>query len=90
MPADIDPDADPNAPARCPRRLFRSPSGPRCLALVLVRDATEHEQWHDALDAALTAPVDVSSSLEVQPWPARGEALEPDAQPSSPYAPDVR
>jgi hypothetical protein len=87
MTADIDPDADPNAPARCPRRLFRSPSGPRCLALVLVRDATEHEQWHDALDAALTAPVDVSSSLEVQPWPS---TPEPEPQPSSPYAPDVR
>lgn len=87
MPADIDPDADPNAPARCPRRLFRSPTSPRCLALVLVRDATEHEQWHDALDAALVAPVDVTSSLEVQPWPSEPE---PEAQPSSPYAPDVR
>lgn len=63
---------DPDKPARCPRTL---PGGSaRCRALVLVRDAYEHGRFHDDLDAALTAPVDVTSSLEVQEWPAFPDA----------------
>lgn len=74
IPTELD-DQDPNKPARCPRTL---PGGhARCRALVLVRDAYEHGRWHDDLDAALTAPVDVTSSLEVDEWPEPAvEAIE--------------
>lgn len=84
--ANIDPTAHPDQPARCPRRLFSATTGARCMALVLVRDADEHEQWHDGLDAALQAPVDVNAALEVAQWPEPAT----EAQPSSPYSPDVR
>lgn len=70
---DIDP--DPNAPARCPRQLVGE--GPRCKALVLVRDAAEHEAFHDRLDELLTAPVDTSGGVDVAQWPQLDEAPEP-------------
>lgn len=63
LPADIDPDE----PARCPIRLLGT--GPRCRALVLVRDAADHARWHEALDEALTAPATVGG-LSVADWPA--------------------
>lgn len=75
MAEDIDPEADPNTPARCPRR-FR-PGGARCRALVLVRDAHEHGAWHDDLEAMLAAPVDVAGSFVVGEWPADDAARGP-------------
>lgn len=68
---------DPNAPARCPLRLFGQLDGPRCSALVLVRDALEHERWHDALNDALQAPVEVHGGVEVTAWPERTDGPEP-------------
>lgn len=70
FPPDTHP--DPDAPARCPRTL---PGGhARCMALVLVRDATEHEHWHDDLETALTAPVEVHGGLEAADWPVDHDA----------------
>lgn len=66
-PADIDPDAS----ARCPLRLLGD--GPRCRALVLVKDARDHASWHEALDDALRSPVTVETALHVAPWPADPE-----------------
>lgn len=74
---------DPNATARCPLRLFGSDDGPRCSALVLVRDAWEHERWHDALNDALQAPVEVQSSMEVTAWPEHVQPVD-DVTPGRP------
>lgn len=75
MPADVDPAADPDRPARCPRKL---PHGrARCLAIVLVRDADEHERYHDELDELLlTAPVPEDIGVTVSPWPAREQPAQ--------------
>jgi hypothetical protein len=77
MPADIDRNADPNAKARCPRYLL--PGGlSRCRALVLVRDADEHEAWHDELEEVLTALANGEHEQgEVVEWPERAEDDEP-------------
>lgn len=65
---------DPNATARCPLRLLGDPSMPRCSALVKVRDAPEHERWHEALDHLLnTAPTD-----ELAEWPGTPADDEPE------------
>jgi hypothetical protein len=78
MPADIDA-ADPNRPARCPRRIVGE--GPRCRALVLAGDADEHEGWHDRLDELLTSPVSVEDAgVSTVTWPARGAAAGDPAQ----------
>jgi hypothetical protein len=88
MPADIDPNARPDASARCPRRLLDSVAledggrsgGPRCRAIVLVQDADEHERWHEQLDDlflhALTNPDD-QAGLGVVDWPDRVRHPEP-------------
>lgn len=59
--------ADPNALARCPRT-FKS-GGARCLSLVLVRHAAEHEAWHDELDELLS----YVGGVEVAQWPEHDE-----------------
>jgi hypothetical protein len=70
MAADIDPNADPTATARCPE----------CAALVLVRDADAHEDWHDLVDRRLeqleTAPAPAAAApaaagLALADWPVQ-------------------
>lgn len=72
MPIDIDPTANPDASARCPRRLLGE--GPRCRSLVLVRDAEEHARYHDRLDELLETPV--ASTVEVVDWPEAPPAAD--------------
>jgi hypothetical protein len=84
MAISIDPHADPNARAICPRRLLGDPSAPRCRALVLVKDAAEHERWHDHLDELLsTAPV--TAEAEPVDWPVL-EGPDVEAAPIGPYS----
>lgn len=83
MPADIDPNASPDALAVCPRRLLNDERMPRCRALVLARYADEHETWHDQFDAVLDSVLTVADNLDggvsTVPWPGRAP------QPAEPH-----
>lgn len=81
MPADIDPHAGLDQLAVCPRRLLGDERNPKCRALVLVRYADEHEQWHDLLDGYLDGVLTIADNLDggvqTAAWPARLEHAEP-------------
>lgn len=81
MPALTPGPDNPDAPARCPIRLVGQEGGPRCRALILVRDAREHEAWHEALDYALQAPVTVHGGVEAVPWPEDDDEQDATAGP---------
>lgn len=67
---------DPDQLARCPIPL--APGGPRCLSLVLLRDADEHERWHEELLNLLSWELPEHTGVIVAPWPPAAEHAEPE------------